>query len=466
MIIFFWSYQYFIKHINCKKTTSYSFLFIKKLFSFCDINNEVYILGTLNIQLIIHGGKKMKNNKVFIQEKEEIKKVLCKFQEGYSKRDTSIINEYVEELICKDQDTYAVGTGEDEWCFGWEEVKELVESDWEYWVDLTLDTINPIIYVNGKQATVVTKGSLKYTFEDSEERYENYLEFLKEHFNGEEDLSKLSSKSKLTNINYILTHLMKDRDQKKREEYWPVTFTGILIKDKGKWKFKYMQFSMPTTTMYPDERYNTTEEYLNSFIELKKKMKEFKKNNQSGISLDIENTLDKLQKSYLSNERNINDILSDFFIEDESMIIDVDGSFKIGLKQIKGVIHNHREKWDNMLLDINESVIMDKGNMAWFTITGMAVKNQNEDQILNNQIEDTKKLFELNLITKEKLFRIQRNISIMLKELSKGEDFVWPFRLEGFMIREDDKWLFQTMQISYPFSMILEGKYNANINDV
>lgn len=396
--------------------------------------------------------------------RNEVKETLKKVQEGYIKRDVSIIDQFMNELVFKDDNVFAVGTGDDEWCFGRDEVKELFESDWQYWGDLTFDTDNPILYSYGDIVWVAVQGYVKYEFKDDKETYERYLKIVRSHFDdSDEMLKKMSQKEKLATINYILTHKMRDREQKVRQYNWPVTFTGILIHHEQKWVFKYMQFSMATPSIYPDIRFNREEEYVLKFNELKTKMKKFKEQ-LSEYTTDIERTLEKFESVYLNDSIKIVDMLSDFFCLDEDIrVIATDGTQYEGVSKIVDFVSSHRKKWNKMSLDIDETIINSYENIAWFVTNGVAKKSLNEKEVYEKQVQDLEKIFDTDACAKEKLFRIQRNISLMQKELSKGEDFVWPFRLEGVMINCNGKWLIHRMHFSYPFSWILEGKYDVEV---
>lgn len=395
----------------------------------------------------------------------EVKNVLKKFQEGYSKRDVSTIDEFVNELFIKDKNVFAVGTGDDEWFFGRDEVKELFESDWKYWGDFTLDIQNPTISTNGDVVWITAQGHVKYEFKDDKETYERYLKFIKSYFDdSNEEFLRMSQKEKLTTLNYILTHKMRDREQKERQYNWPVTFTGILIQQERKWVFKNIQFSMTTPSMYPDIRFNYEEEYKVKYSKLKTKIKKFIQVNECKNALEIKKVLEKFQTMYLNDEIRINDILSDFFSLDEDIrVIAADGAQYEGLSQIEKFASHHRKEWSKMIINTDELVLCSHGNISSFTINGIAKKSLSENEACDKQVEDLKKIFDVDACAKEKLFRIQRNISIMQKEVSKGENFVWPFRLEGVMVKRDSKWMIHCLHFSYPFNWILEGKYDVGV---
>lgn len=92
-----------------------------------------------------------------IQE-SEILEVLTRFQDGYYKRDLSVVPSYVEEHFT--DDVLVIGTGLDEWCHGIEEVEKLVEGDWKEWGDLVLAIDRAVIRIRENWSWLVVPGTL------------------------------------------------------------------------------------------------------------------------------------------------------------------------------------------------------------------------------------------------------------------------------------------------------------------
>lgn len=169
----------------------------------------------------------------------QIKEVLKKFQDGYTKRDVKVIDEYMEELFLKDEDVLIVGTGDDEWFLGFEEAKELVESDWKYWGDASIDIDGAAISSYGDVAWVTTEGMLKKVAK-ADEFYNNYVEGIKEDMSSE-----LPAKDKL--IDTLKTVASCFYEVNLGEGIIrPFKFSAVLVKKEEKWKFHNMHFSHPT----------------------------------------------------------------------------------------------------------------------------------------------------------------------------------------------------------------------------
>jgi hypothetical protein len=121
----------------------------------------------------------------------EIIDQLHKFQGGYSKRDTSNIGTFMENLYSRNG-LLILGTMPNEVYSGYEKAKRLVKSDWESWGDchFAIDSAN--ISTAGNTAWFATKG---------------YVVF---------DLSSL----------LVI----------------PLRLTGIMVKEEQVWKFRQQQF--------------------------------------------------------------------------------------------------------------------------------------------------------------------------------------------------------------------------------
>jgi len=116
---------------------------------------------------------------------------LNKFQEGYSKRDTSQVDAFMESLYSR-ENVLILGTSPGEVFIGYDRAKHLVKSDWESWGDCRFAVDSANISSEGDIAWFATKG---------------YVEF---------DLTKL----------LVL----------------PLRLTGIMVKEDQVWKFRQQQF--------------------------------------------------------------------------------------------------------------------------------------------------------------------------------------------------------------------------------
>ena len=166
---------------------------------------------------------------------KEIKKILDIFQDGYDKRDEKLVDIYGEKLLWNDENLFIFGTDQGEDFYGFNEGKELFESDWKYWGDFNLNRENAYIYVYENVAVVLSKAFITFNFKE-----DKVCTWPKQNFDyyKKQDKSKIELlQDMLFSINNAL-NCMQDEKQ-----MLPMKFIGVLVKKEGRWKFSHMHFS-------------------------------------------------------------------------------------------------------------------------------------------------------------------------------------------------------------------------------
>ncbi|HNW54134.1 MAG TPA: nuclear transport factor 2 family protein [Bacteroidales bacterium] len=123
--------------------------------------------------------------------RKEVLEQLHKFQEGYTKRDTSQVKYFMNSLYSKDN-LLVAGTRPREIDIGYEQAGELVKSDWESWGDCRFAMDSANISSSGNVTWFSARGFVKFD----------------------------------------LSHLL----------VMPLRFTGVMVKEEGTWKFQKQQF--------------------------------------------------------------------------------------------------------------------------------------------------------------------------------------------------------------------------------
>jgi hypothetical protein len=123
--------------------------------------------------------------------RKEIIGQLNKFQDGYSKRDTSQVDAFMQSLYSR-ENVLILGTSPGEIFKGYDRASNLVQSDWESWGDCRFMIDSANISSVGDVAWFSTKGYVKF------------------------DLSKL----------LVI----------------PMRLTGVMVKEDQVWKFRQQQF--------------------------------------------------------------------------------------------------------------------------------------------------------------------------------------------------------------------------------
>ena len=389
----------------------------------------------------------------------ELKEILTVFNEGYTKRNINEIDNFMDKLFDKNERVNVIGTCEGEWCIGYDEVKDIFLSDWEYWGDLRVKVDEANIIELGNTAIIYTPGTVKYSFNSRSETYTRYLGYVKDYFDENSFNGKKSNKAKLTEINWKLCHLLTQRDSIQRDYLWDIRISFVLIKKADKWVIKYMQFSFPVVGYLPEVRIEDSP----NIDELKEKIEKLEtcSGENRTIKNEIINLIKNFNRDYLSKDIEVDDIVNRYFISHSPFVANTNKEIFISKEEIKTLIENHRAYYDEIKLD-NENCIVDfNEDVAWIIIRGTMKKVITEENALRNTVDIIKDIFERDLSDRERLFSIRNRIAETFKENARGEEYIWPFRLEGVLIKENNNWIFKYLQFAFPFNYILEGKTEA-----
>ena len=407
-----------------------------------------YINKSVEIPLEKHNLVEKSNKEVL-----DIMEVLHKLKDGYRKRDIEKVEDFVEELFIRGDETCILGTGTDELFLGIEQVKELLKSDWQYWGDVNIDLEN--IYIDKKDdvAWFATTGTLKNTFEDTNERYDNYVNFIKNKAND----SELSPKQKITFINWVLALTYHQRTEKKREYLWPLRLSGVLLNDNGRWKFTHIQFSMPKAN-FPDERFENSKVHLDSYNKQNEIADKYL-NNQ--LDSEVRSLLKSLETELVGQKNLSKELLSEYFTVDNiPYIIAPDNKWSVGIEQIKDFFTE--SNGTTLSLDLEHTISSKHSEVTWVTLCGTLKKTLTEDEAYSQVLDELESLLQANISSKEKLFAIHRSIAYTLKESATGQDYTCPIRLTAVVLKNQiGKPAFQHIHFSFPFYWILEGKLNS-----
>lgn len=393
--------------------------------------------------------------------KKELIEVLHIFQQGYVERDCNKIDAFMGKLFDKDEDVVVVGTSSGEWCLGYEDIKDLFLSDWEDWGDVRINFDKANIMEFGNTALIYTPGTVKYSFNSKSETYTRYLGYIKDYFNEDSDHNKKTDKIKLTEINWTLSHLLTQRDTIQRDYLWEVRISFVLIKKDDRWVIKHMQFAFPVDGYLPEVRIDNYSDALDDFNEETKQLEEYREKIQCSYREEILKVLQNFNNEYLDKSKEVGIIASKYFDVNNPLILNADNCIYTNKKGTEEFIENHRACYDEIELDYKNCLVNSNENLVWIVTHGIMKKSISEKESLENTIKTIKSIFINDIEDREKLFRIRRSIAGVFKETAKGEDYVWPFRFEAALSRENGKWVFKYLQFSLPFYYILEGKTDA-----
>ena len=190
----------------------------------------------------------MNNTDMYPTPLDEIRELLQAFQEGYTRRDITQVDRFMELFTAEAEiiGTNGVRPGLDEWYMDRLSARELVQADWEGWGDLRLDWDTVSIHRQGFVGWVAAAATVTETI--GAEHYASHLESVKKFI---ED-SDLSAEQKLL---YILRGGTNTLYELRRGEkfVWSLRLTAVVVREASRWKFAQMNFSFPTI-YFPDVR--------------------------------------------------------------------------------------------------------------------------------------------------------------------------------------------------------------------
>jgi len=183
-----------------------------------------------------------------MNSQQEIRSLLQSFQDGYTRRDVSKLDVFME-LFTPDAEvigTNGVKPGVDEWYTSRDAARELVASDWEAWGDLHLDVDSASIQVHGDVGWIAASATVSQMI--GAENYASFLELIREFI----DTSKLPPEQKL---HFILRGGTNTIYELRRGEkfVWALRLTAVVVRHAASWKFAQVNFSFPTI-YFPDVR--------------------------------------------------------------------------------------------------------------------------------------------------------------------------------------------------------------------
>lgn len=388
------------------------------------------------------------------KEISEIREVLRKFQDGYTKRDIKNVDDFVEELFLISDDTCILGTGTGELFLGIEQVKTLLKNDWEYWGDVNIDLENVHIDNENEVAWFAATGTVKYTFEDTEERYDNYINFIK----NKTKESELTAKQKITFINCVLALTYHQRADKQRKYLWPLRLSGVFLKNNGKWKISHIQFSIPKSN-FPDERFENSKEYIENYNNQNVIADKYL-GSKSQMDIEIKSLLESLETELFGQKDISKELISKYFtIDSVPYVIEPDCKWCVGADQIKEFFAKSCETALN--LDLEHAIASKHSGIKWVTVCGLFKGRLTEDELSTRVLDDLENLFQVNISSKDKLFAIHRSVSYALKESATGENYTCPIRLTAVIKNQMGRSVFQNIHFSFPFYWVLEGKLDS-----
>ena len=178
-------------------------------------------------------------------DSKEVRQTLQRFQDGYSARDITKLDDFMQLFVPSD-DAEMIGIGasarnENEWFQGTDRIREIIESDWTYWGDATLDVDGAKITVQGDAAWLSTTGAILQTEHIHTDEVTGFtLKQMQEMLNDE----TISQSERIMEAAHFGVRRWRER-MKPTGFPWPFVFTAMLVKQNDEWRFHTIHWSMP-----------------------------------------------------------------------------------------------------------------------------------------------------------------------------------------------------------------------------
>lgn len=129
------------------------------------------------------------------------------------------------------------------------------------------------------------------------------------------------------------------------------------------------------------------------------------------------------------------------------------GQWCFNTEDIKTLIKSHFASENNYWKDVNfkfqEAKIFADENVAWVVSIGVIKNTITEDEYIENTIKKVKELLDREDRSKVDALKAASQMANTLRQIEKGENYIWPVRFTCVLIKENDTWKFHQMQFSF-----------------
>lgn len=174
---------------------------------------------------------------------------------------------------------------------------------------------------------------------------------------------------------------------------------------------------------------------------------------------NIKEVIQAFQQGYLDRDLEAVDRFLDLFCDEGDLeVIGTDAHIKgegewcLDKNALKKIIYSDWKGWGDLRLDTDNLDIHLNGQTAWFAAPGSVSRTMEPAQSYQNFIGYLKWVAENEpeVPAKDKLLDMLRGGIITLAEAEQGATYIWPIRLTGVLVKENDQWRFCQMTFSFP----------------
>jgi hypothetical protein len=364
---------------------------------------------------------------------KDIWMMLRTFQQGYTDKDVTRIEPYMDALFDEDVEVAVIGTGNTELFATKEAVRELIEGDWQYWGDLSLSLEEATVREFERSSLVVVPGTLSYRFQEVEQTYDRYKEYMQEILAGVDQSQLTSMIHGQSMVQYVLDLFLHKRPETERYDSYPIGVVFFLNNTEQGPKIRALTFTNAPNGRYPDIRVHPFTAYHDYLGQCSKAM----------ARVGRPTALPSFTEMALS---------------DDLLFVDVD-LHVYEQEAAKEAWRNRLRLYDTLQVDETLGLWSDDGERVAVVYTGQVEQRIDTEMARLDLMERIERVFASDSPAKDQLFAVRREIAMVNKETALGEEHHWPVRVLVVCHRTNDGYTIDLLQLGYPMDAILEGKF-------
>lgn len=164
-----------------------------------------------------------------------LRETLQRLQYYYTQRDVKLLDAFMAELFSTEGSITVIGVGDDAFCAGHDQAREMFENDWLYWGDVVFDSEPARIDYHNEVGWITTTGTVTKRLD---------TEIL---FRDVPDKTQEVDERKNSILNMLkLTTDVSNNDSGGQVFSMGIRFSAVLLKTSEGWRFKQMHFSTTT----------------------------------------------------------------------------------------------------------------------------------------------------------------------------------------------------------------------------
>ena len=343
-----------------------------------------------------------------------VRLLLEHFADAYLRRDPNEAEAFVLRTFVPDDRVTIVGTAAAEYSFGKKAAVDMFRGDWDGWADVCFDAGSAKIEADENVAQFDWTGTLKQSFEHTQERYARYRDSIR---NTATDATT-APLAALGHLVWLFALTYHEREPGVRTYAWPLRLTGMVERTGDSsdtfngWRFRHLHFSLAVEA-FPDVCFGLDDGFRKSYDEELTLLSA----KATPLPSELHSALERLETSK-------------------------------GMTLLPGVL----------LFERDHAVVAPAGDGFWLIMTGVVRNEEPSDSVASRVLAAIDGLLAEGDDTRADLFRAHRLAAGACRILAAGDERVYPVRLSAMIRRTRGELVLQNIHFALPFYWYLEGK--------